>query len=59
QYVAGLFGASISPDESASILEKINTYTAGYKQFAWYAIIAGIVLIVISPLIKKLMHGVK
>lgn len=59
QYVAGLFGASISPDENATILEKINTYTDGYKQFGWYAIIAGILLIAISPLIRKLMHDVK
>ena len=59
QYVAGLFGASISPDESASVIEKINTYTAGYKQFGWYAIIAGVLLIAISPFIRKLMHDVK
>ncbi|MCC6251895.1 MAG: peptide MFS transporter [Bacteroidia bacterium] len=59
QYVAGLFGASISPDENATVMEKINTYTSGYQQFAWYALIAGVVLIAISPLIRKLMHDVK
>ncbi|MEZ5047121.1 MAG: peptide MFS transporter [Chitinophagaceae bacterium] len=59
QYVGGLFGASISPDNAASPIEKINTYTEGYYQFAWYAIVAGVVLIVISPLVRKLMQEVK
>ncbi len=59
QYVAGLFGASISPDESATPMEKLEIYTEGYYDFAWYAIIAGVVLIAISPLIRKLMGNVK
>jgi POT family proton-dependent oligopeptide transporter len=59
QYVAGLFGASISPDESASPVEKLEIYTQGYYEFAWYAIIAGVILIVISPLIRKLMGDVR
>ena len=59
QYVAGLFGASISPDESASPVEKLNIYTQGYYDFAWYALIAGVVLILISPMIRKLMQEVK
>ncbi len=59
QYVAGLFGASISPDENASALEKLNIYTQGYYDFAWYAVIAGVLLIVISPLVRKLMLDVK
>jgi len=37
----------------------LNVYTQGYYDFAWYAVIAGIVLIVISPLIRKLMLDVK
>ncbi len=59
QYVAGLFGASISPAESATPVEKLNIYTQGYYDFAWYAIIAGVVLIAISPFIRKLMGNVK
>jgi POT family proton-dependent oligopeptide transporter len=59
QYVAGLFGASISPSETASKTEKLVTYCNGYYQFAWYAIIAGVLIIVISPMIKKLMGDVK
>jgi proton-dependent oligopeptide transporter, POT family len=59
QYVAGLFGASISPAESATPVEKLQIYTQGYYDFAWYAIIAGVILIVISPLIRKLMQEVK
>jgi proton-dependent oligopeptide transporter, POT family len=58
QYVAGIFGASISPAATATNPEKLLIYTQGYKDFAWYAIIAGVLLILISPLIKKLMQEV-
>ncbi|MFN0202828.1 MAG: peptide MFS transporter [Bacteroidia bacterium] len=59
QYVAGLFGAAISPAETASATEKLNIYCDGYNQFAWYAIAAGALIIVISPLIRKMMQEVK
>ncbi len=60
QYAAGLFGASMSsPDEKASVLTKLHGFTDGYYQLAIYALIAGIVLIAISPLVRKLMHEVK
>ncbi len=60
QYVAGLLGAGMTnPDEHATPLEKLITYTDGYKQLAIYALIAGILLIVISPAVKKLMQEVK
>ena len=59
QYVAGLFGASISPDNNASGVEKIKTYTQGYYDFAWYAIISGIILIALYPVMKRLMQDVK
>ena len=59
QYVAGLFGASISPDEKATPVERMDIYTQGYQDFAWYAIISGIILIALYPLMKKLMQEVK
>ena len=59
QYVAGLFGASISPDPSATAVQKLEIYTQGYYDFAWYAVIAGVLLIAISPLVRKLMQEVK
>ena len=60
QYFAGLLGANIAEaSENASNLEKLNTYADGYQQLAIYALVAGIVLIVISPLVKKLMQDVK
>jgi proton-dependent oligopeptide transporter, POT family len=60
QYVAGLFGAGIAnSNENATALEKLGSYTDGYKSFAIYAFIAGIALIVIAPLIRKLMLDVK
>lgn len=60
QYFAGLLGANIaSASENASNLEKLVIYAAGYKQLAVYALIAGLILIAISPLVKKLMGEVK
>ncbi len=60
QYAAGIFGKEMSIErKDATLLEKLFAYTEGYKQLAIYALIAGVVLIVISPLVRKLMQGVK
>ena len=60
QYFAGLLGANIAEaSENASNLDKLNVYADGYKQLGLYALIAGVVLILISPLVKKLMQDVK
>lgn len=60
QYFAGLLGANIAgASENSTNLEKLIIYADGYKQLAIYALIAGIVLIVISPFVKKLMQDVK
>jgi POT family proton-dependent oligopeptide transporter len=60
QYFAGLLGASIAgASANASNFEKLTIYSDGYKQLAIYALIAGVVLILISPFVKKLMQDVK
>ena len=60
QYVAGILGAGMAKaNENASLSDKLITYTNGYKQLAVYALIAGIILIAISPLVKKLMQDVR
>lgn len=60
QYFAGILGANIAEaSEKASNLEKLVLYAEGYKQLAIYALLLGILLIVISPLVKKLMQEVK
>lgn len=60
QYFAGLLGANIaSASENASNSAKLTVYADGYQQLAIYALIAGVVLIVISPFVKKLMQEVK
>ena len=60
QYFAGLLGANIAEaSENSSNLEKLNVYADGYQQLAIYALIAGVIMILISPLIKKLMQEVK
>jgi len=59
QYAAGLLGAGMATaDEKASATAKLLSYTDGYKDLSLYALIAGIALIILSPLIKKLMHEV-
>jgi len=60
QYVAGIIGAGLATAEEGSTnYDALITYTEGYKQLALYAVIAGVVLILISPLVKKLMQEVK
>jgi len=60
QLAAGKLGAEISQSNSGNdLLSKLQSYTDGYYQLAIYALIAGVVLIIISPLVKKLMQDVK
>ncbi|MBU6332288.1 MAG: peptide MFS transporter [Bacteroidetes bacterium] len=60
QYVAGLFGASIvSEQANATALDKLIAYTNGYKLFGGYAVIAGVVLLLLSPLMRRLMGDVR
>ena len=60
QYFAGILGANIAEaSEKSTNIEKLILYADGYKQLAIYAFILGVVLIVISPLVKKLMQEVK
>lgn len=60
QYAAGLLGAGMSsPDENASLVTKLQGYTEGYYQLAIYALIAGALLLAISPIVRKLMHETK
>lgn len=59
QFAAGKLGAEMSVDGDASLVTKLQAYTEGYYQLAIYAIVAGVILIIFSPVIKRLMHGVK
>ncbi|WP_289666166.1 peptide MFS transporter [Flavobacterium panacagri] len=60
QLAAGKLGAEISRSNTGdTLLSKLQSYTEGYYQLAIYSLVAGIILIAISPLIKKLMQEVK
>lgn len=60
QYVAGLLGASMSVTrEDATPFDKLVSFTNGYKELALYAFIAGVILVILSPWIKKLMGNTK
>jgi POT family proton-dependent oligopeptide transporter len=60
QYVAGLLGAGMSTaDPNATNLDKLAAYTQGYYQLGIYALVAGVVLVLIAPLIRKLMGSVR
>lgn len=58
QYAAGILGAGMTASESATNTEKLMAYTEGYKQLGIYALIAGAALIILTPLVRKLMHDV-
>ncbi|MFM8964249.1 MAG: peptide MFS transporter [Sphingomonadales bacterium] len=58
QYFAGILGAGMaSPDENASLAERLDGYTQGYLQLAIYALITGGVVIVASRWLKGLMEA--
>jgi proton-dependent oligopeptide transporter, POT family len=60
QLAAGKLGAEISrSNQGATLLTKLQSYTEGYYQLAIYSLIAGVILIVSTPFIKKLMQEVK
>ncbi|MCW3086212.1 MAG: amino acid/peptide transporter [Bacteroidetes bacterium] len=60
QFAAGKIGAEMSTtDNNASLMTKLMSYTDGYYQLTFYALVSGIVLIIMSPLIRKLMGEVK
>ena len=60
QYFAGLLGANISQaSENMGNHDKLLTYTEGYKQLGLYSLVIGLAIILLYPLIKKLMGGVK
>jgi len=60
QYAAGLLGAGMSAaDNNATAYEKLVGYTNGYEQLAIYAVIAGVALLLLSPVIKKLMGATR
>ena len=59
QYVAGLLGAGMSSaDPNATNTEKLVSYTDGYAQLGLYALVAGVVLVAISPFVRRLMKGI-
>ena len=60
QLAAGKLGAEMSKSNTGTTLvSKLQSYTEGYYQLAIYSIIAGVFLIVMTPLIKKLMQEVR
>jgi POT family proton-dependent oligopeptide transporter len=60
QFAAGKLGSEMSDaNTGTTLMSKLIAYTDGYYQLAIYALVAGVVLIVTTPLIKKLMQEVK
>ena len=60
QFFAGKIGAEMSEaNTGGTLMSKLIAYTDGYKDLGIYALIAGVLLIALSPLIRKLMQDVK
>lgn len=55
QYFAGVLGAGMaSADKDATPLQQLTSYTDGYQQLAIYAVVFGVALLILSPMLKKL-----
>lgn len=60
QYFAAILGAGMTtPSDRASLTEKLMSYTQGYHQLSVYALIMFVIVLALSPLIRKLMQEVK
>lgn len=59
QYGAGLIGSVLAKVDTSianpTNIDKLNQYTAGYQSIGYVAISAGVLLLIISPLLKRLM----
>ncbi len=52
-------GHGATGEIALSLAESLNTYVDVFTQFGWIAIISGTVVLLASPLLNKLMHGIK
>lgn len=60
QFAAGKLGAEISKSNTGgTLMSKLLSYTDGYYTLAIYSAIAGIILIALAPVIRRLMQEVK
>lgn len=60
QYVAGLLGAGMtSPAENATAMDKLVSYTDGYRQLGIYGLIAAVLMLALSPFVRRMMGDVK
>ena len=63
EYIAGVLAniANIktSNGEIEDTVHAITQYTILFEKLFWVGIICGLVLLIFSPLLKKLMHGIK
>lgn len=60
QYVAGRIGAYIAePQETDTLMTKLMAYTDGYYLLGIISVVAGLFIMLIYPLVKKLMGEVR
>jgi POT family proton-dependent oligopeptide transporter len=60
QFAAGKLGAEMAKaNTGTTLMSKLQSYTEGYYQLAIYSLIAGAILILMVPIMKKLMQEVK
>ena len=46
-------------ETALSAAESLNQYVSTFTQFGWIAVICGAIVLLASPLLNKLMHGIK
>jgi POT family proton-dependent oligopeptide transporter len=63
QYVAGIVAAAASVEtvggQVTNLQVSLQTYTSMFWTIGWVSALIGVVLLAISPLIRKWMHGVQ
>jgi POT family proton-dependent oligopeptide transporter len=49
----------VAPDGASESVANLMTYTSVFAQIAIISFVIGLIALIISPLIKYMMHGIK
>ena len=58
-HLLGKFIAQETASDDLTPVEALAQYSGVFTSVGWYAVIAGVILLVASPVVKKCMHGVE
>jgi len=58
EIIAGRFGTLAAMDPATPMPQAIAIYGATFSTLMWVGLVSGVVMLLLTPLLKKGMHGV-